>query len=187
MLIEAFAAAAQRDPSLHLVMAGPDEENLKATLTRQAHHLGCSHRITWTGMLDGALKWGALQAAEAFALFSHQENFGGRRGRGLGKRGSSSDYASHQHFDGHRSASCGFRRRRHTGRCHAFDAPLVTIWINSGRSAMRERAKQCFRELFHSDAATRRLVDEMRQRMAPTDPVMHASGRGNSAVSQISR
>ena len=33
-------------------------------------------RITWTGMISGAVKWGALRAAEVFVLPSHQENFG---------------------------------------------------------------------------------------------------------------
>ena len=34
------------------------------------------HRVHWTGMLEGDLKWGAFHAAEAFVLGSHQENFG---------------------------------------------------------------------------------------------------------------
>ena len=33
-------------------------------------------RITWTGMLAGEAKWSAIQAADVFALPSHQENFG---------------------------------------------------------------------------------------------------------------
>ena len=32
--------------------------------------------ITWPGMITGDLKWGALRAASAFILPSHQENFG---------------------------------------------------------------------------------------------------------------
>ena len=32
--------------------------------------------ITWTGLLHGDLKWGAIAAADAFILPSHQENFG---------------------------------------------------------------------------------------------------------------
>src|SRR6185436_2931743 len=37
---------------------------------------GIADRVTWTGMLTGDTKWGALRAAEVFALTSHQENFG---------------------------------------------------------------------------------------------------------------
>jgi glycosyltransferase involved in cell wall biosynthesis len=33
-------------------------------------------RITWTGMIQGEMKWGALRSAEVFLLPSHQENFG---------------------------------------------------------------------------------------------------------------
>jgi glycosyltransferase involved in cell wall biosynthesis len=41
-----------------------------------ANNLGISHKITWTGMLKGDLKYGAYYCAEAFLLPSHQENFG---------------------------------------------------------------------------------------------------------------
>jgi glycosyltransferase involved in cell wall biosynthesis len=76
LLIDAFAEAAGREPALHLVMAGPDQTGWQANLQRRAADRGVSGRITWTGMLQGDLKWGALQAAEAFVLPSHQENFG---------------------------------------------------------------------------------------------------------------
>jgi glycosyltransferase involved in cell wall biosynthesis len=75
LLIEAFAAITHIDASLHLVMAGPDDVGLQAVLARRAAQLGLNN-ITWTGMLQGDLKWGALHAAEAFVLPSHQENFG---------------------------------------------------------------------------------------------------------------
>lgn len=76
LLIEAFAQVAGQDPSLHLVMAGPDQTGWVATLQAQAKALGVAHRISWPGMLQGDDKWGAFYAAEAFVLPSHQENFG---------------------------------------------------------------------------------------------------------------
>jgi glycosyltransferase involved in cell wall biosynthesis len=76
LLIDAFAAVAQHHPQLHLVMAGPDRNGLQAQLAQQAQARGVHSRITWTGMLEGRLKWGALRAAEVFVLPSHQENFG---------------------------------------------------------------------------------------------------------------
>ncbi|MDO9405022.1 MAG: glycosyltransferase [Polaromonas sp.] len=76
MLIEAFAQAAGSEPSLHLVMAGPDQTGWIATLKQQAARLGIADRITWPGMLQGDDKWGAYYAAEVFCLPSHQENFG---------------------------------------------------------------------------------------------------------------
>ena len=60
-----------------LVLAGPEEQNdrpyiaeLRAVVKRDALP------VCWPGMLTGDLKWGALHAAEAFVLPSHQENFG---------------------------------------------------------------------------------------------------------------
>jgi glycosyltransferase involved in cell wall biosynthesis len=76
LLIAAFAQVANQDPRLHLVMAGPDQTGWMAPLKAQAERLGIAHRITWPGMLQGDLKWGAFYAAEVFALPSHQENFG---------------------------------------------------------------------------------------------------------------
>ena len=76
LLIEAFAQVAQQDPALHLVMAGPDQTGWKAELQALAQARGVADRITWPGLLQGAMKWGAFYSAEAFVLSSHQENFG---------------------------------------------------------------------------------------------------------------
>lgn len=76
LLIEAFATVAAQHPRLHLVMAGPDQSGWQATLQEQAARLGIAGRITWTGMLQADLKWGAFYASEVFCLSSHQENFG---------------------------------------------------------------------------------------------------------------
>ena len=76
LLIEAFAGVAGSDPHLHLVMAGPDAVGIRPALQRLAQRLGVADRITWTGMLAGRAKWGAMRAAEVFVLPSHQENFG---------------------------------------------------------------------------------------------------------------
>lgn len=76
LLIEAFARVAIDDPTLHLIMAGPDQTGWASALKAQAQRLGVADRITWTGMLQGDAKWGAFHAAEVFCLPSHQENFG---------------------------------------------------------------------------------------------------------------
>lgn len=76
LLVAAFAKIADSDPNLHLVMAGPDQTNLIPALKALAESLGIAQKITWTGMLQGDAKWGALYASEVFALPSHQENFG---------------------------------------------------------------------------------------------------------------
>lgn len=70
LLLEAFRRVA---PPMHLVMAGPcGDARLERQLREQAQGLP----VTFTGPLWEEEKWGALAAAEAFILPSHQENFG---------------------------------------------------------------------------------------------------------------
>jgi glycosyltransferase involved in cell wall biosynthesis len=81
MLIKAFAKFIQAPEEamtsqVELVMAGPDQAGWLAELQNLATDLGIARRVTWTGMLSGDVKLGALRAAEVFILPSHQENFG---------------------------------------------------------------------------------------------------------------
>jgi glycosyltransferase involved in cell wall biosynthesis len=76
LLIKAFARLADSDERLHLVMAGPDQVGWQKQLQQQVQQLNIYHRVTWTGLLEGDLKWGAFHASEVFVLSSHQENFG---------------------------------------------------------------------------------------------------------------
>jgi glycosyltransferase involved in cell wall biosynthesis len=76
MLVHAFAAHARETPDAHLLMAGPDKNNWQPALHAIAQSHGISHRISWPGMLQGNLKWGAFYASDVFMLPSHQENFG---------------------------------------------------------------------------------------------------------------
>lgn len=78
LLIRAYAARAGRaagDPAL--VIAGPGlETDHGAAMRKLAERLCEPGMVWWPGMLEGAAKWGALRACEAFVLPSHQENFG---------------------------------------------------------------------------------------------------------------
>lgn len=76
LLIEAFGKIAQKDPDLHLVMAGPDQQGWGKDLAQMATDAGIQNRVHWPGMLSGDAKWGAFFSCEAFVLPSHQENFG---------------------------------------------------------------------------------------------------------------
>lgn len=76
ILIEAFSKSAAKSQEFQLVIAGPDQDEYRAKLVALAESLGVAEKITWTGMLRGDLKWGALSASEVFVLPSHQENFG---------------------------------------------------------------------------------------------------------------
>lgn len=74
LLIRAFAKCiADVPPDLDLVMAGPDQVGWAHKLKGIAISSGIGHRIHWTGMLMGNLKWGAFRSAEAMILPSHQE------------------------------------------------------------------------------------------------------------------
>ncbi len=61
--------------SVMMVMAGPEDE-ANPEFLRKLRSSADATGIHWPGMLTGDLKWGALHAAEAFVLPSHQENFG---------------------------------------------------------------------------------------------------------------
>jgi glycosyltransferase involved in cell wall biosynthesis len=76
MLIQSFATAGAAESTLRLVMAGPDNTGWAQELKQLAQQLGVADRITWPGMLQDEIKWGAFYSAEAFVLPSHQENFG---------------------------------------------------------------------------------------------------------------
>jgi glycosyltransferase involved in cell wall biosynthesis len=76
LLLEAFRIAAEREPQLHIVLAGPDPDNWGMDLQRRAIKTNFADRIHFPGMLTGDAKWGAFAASEAFVLPSHQENFG---------------------------------------------------------------------------------------------------------------
>jgi glycosyltransferase involved in cell wall biosynthesis len=75
LLIEAFGQVRNSSERVHLVMAGPcAHPDYLRHLQRMA--ASSDGLISFPGMLTGDVKWGALSAAEAFALPSHQENFG---------------------------------------------------------------------------------------------------------------
>lgn len=76
LLIEAFARVAPEYPDVDLVVAGPDQEGFQARFQRICAEKNVATRVHWPGMIGGPVKWGALRAAEAFVLPSHQENFG---------------------------------------------------------------------------------------------------------------
>jgi glycosyltransferase involved in cell wall biosynthesis len=76
LLIQAFAKNKANDSKLELVIAGPDQVGWQKELQALAVDLGIADKITWAGMLEGDMKWGAYLSADAFILPSHAENFG---------------------------------------------------------------------------------------------------------------
>ena len=88
LLLSAFARLLRsKKPSeirdYHLVIAGASQYNfyLKSLQELEAREFAIISGseevpVTWTGLLQGDLKWGAFRAADVFILPSHQENFG---------------------------------------------------------------------------------------------------------------
>lgn len=76
LLLGAFASVAAAHPAIDLVIAGPDQVGMAGTLRAAAARAGIASRVHFPGMLAGDAKAGALRAATAFVLPSHQENFG---------------------------------------------------------------------------------------------------------------
>ncbi len=80
-LLESKELSEMRD--YHLVIAGASQYDyyLKSLQELQAREFANAAGskvvpVTWTGLLQGDLKWGAFRAADVFILPSHQENFG---------------------------------------------------------------------------------------------------------------
>ncbi len=158
VLIEAFAQVAAGDPDLHLVMAGPDDKTgVRAGLEAQASRLGIANRITWTGMLTGDAKWSAIQAAEVFALPSHQENFGIAvvEALALGVPVLISDKVNI--WREIVRAGAGFADTDTV----AGAAATLHRWLSlnvAQRTAMKLRAVACYQRQFNMQAAAQRLV-----------------------------
>ena len=157
LLVKAFARVSTANPQLHLVMAGPDSEGLQPTLAQMAHSAGVGGRVTFTGLLQGAVKWGALRAADAFVLPSHQENFGVAVAEALamGLPALLSDQVNI--WPEVVAAGAGLAESDTLEGTTA----LLQRWLNlpaDSQARMRAAAPACFESHFHMGAAARRLT-----------------------------
>lgn len=158
LLIEAFAKVARQDDTLHLMMVGPDDTGWGKKLQAQAKALGIAHRITWPGMLQGDMKWGAFYAAEVFCLPSHTENFGIVVAEALacGRPVLISDKVNISHeIEVDRA---GFVSADN------LDGTIANFerWLSMSTDefqAMKERSKTCFARHFHVNRAADRLLE----------------------------
>ncbi|MCC5838584.1 MAG: glycosyltransferase [Opitutales bacterium] len=80
LLLEGWARAIREAPAgepLHLVIAGPGADSAHGLeMQALAGRILPEGTVHFPGMLSGSAKWAALRGADAFVLFSHQENFG---------------------------------------------------------------------------------------------------------------
>lgn len=162
LLIEAFAKVASHDERLHLVMAGPDQTGWAAELKARAERLEIADRITWAGMLEGDMKWGAFHACEVFALPSHQENFGIAVAEALavGKPVLISNKVNI--WREIEAAQVGFIGNDDV----AGTEQVLRSWLalsSVERETMSQRAKRCFMEKFHIRRAAERLIEIIKE------------------------
>ena len=73
LLIEAWGRVSKLHPEAHLVLAGPDAEGTEARMLAAMAATKIEGAVTFTGMLQPAMKWSALAAAEGFVLPSYSE------------------------------------------------------------------------------------------------------------------
>jgi glycosyltransferase involved in cell wall biosynthesis len=76
ILVDAVAHPALRETRAQLAVVGPDTENLRSALQRQADALGVRDDVRFVDMLTGDAKWAMLRASTVWALPSVGENFG---------------------------------------------------------------------------------------------------------------
>jgi glycosyltransferase involved in cell wall biosynthesis len=168
ILIQAFAATLARQPqnsdapAWHLVVAGPDQVGWQSDLEALAQSLSISDRITFTGKLEGALKWGAFAASEVFVLPSHQENFGIAVAEALAaglpvvlsdKINIWREVAKH---------SAGFVAPDTLEGTRA-SLNRYTAFTGEERAAMRARALACFRQEFDFNTTSVKVLENIEQ------------------------
>lgn len=183
MLIDAFARAAIDDSELHLVMAGPDQQQWSAELQTIAESKGIADRVHWPGMLHGDAKWGAFYACEAFVLPSHQENFGIAVAEALGcgrpvLLADKVNIAEEIAEDG--AGLMETDTPEGTSR-------LLEGWIGMSleqREAMGERALDCFRRRYNMQENAEkimRIFDLVKPKSDLAGPMKDLAGRTESA------
>jgi glycosyltransferase involved in cell wall biosynthesis len=75
ILVRAFALA-RSELDCRLVIAGPDDQGLTASLQRMATQLGVGGDVHFTGPVYGDERLAALASADVWALSSHTDSFG---------------------------------------------------------------------------------------------------------------
>ena len=127
-----------------------------------ATQLGLDDITVWTGMVSGAEKWGAFRCAEAFALPSHQENFGISVAESLACGVPvliSNQVNIWREIEQDRAGLVG-------DDTQAATEALLTQWLAMPQAewqAMRGRAEACFNARFRIDRAADSLIHAMLQ------------------------
>jgi glycosyltransferase involved in cell wall biosynthesis len=162
LLIKAFAQPAKEEPLLHLVIAGPDQVGWQGKLQKLSQKLRISDRITWTGMLSGDLKCGAVHSSEVFILPSHQENFGIAVAEALACGVPVLISNKVNIWREIKAAGAGLVARDDLQGT----AELLAKWIampHNEQQTMRQKAKTCFLERFEIHKAVKSLLEVIKK------------------------
>jgi glycosyltransferase involved in cell wall biosynthesis len=171
LLVEAFAKLAPQARDVDLVIAGPDQEGMEASLKNLTEQLGIGNRVHWPGLIGGRVKWGALMACDAFVLPSHQENFGISvvEALSVGRPVLISNQVNiWPEIEAHGVGLVDEDTREGTER-------LLRRWFDlspSGRDAMAARARPCFFarfEMSHTAAMIRDFFSSIKDRKREED------------------
>jgi glycosyltransferase involved in cell wall biosynthesis len=137
-----------------LVVAGPCADD---AYRAELEAIATGGRVHFTGMLEGAEKWGAFRCAEVFALPSHQENFGMAVAEALA---CGVPALLSTAVDIHRTvteAGAGFAEADNL----AGTRRLLERWMRLGaeeRQRMKIAAQHCFRAHFHIRHTATRIL-----------------------------
>ncbi len=74
--VSALIAAQTLPTDVHLIMVGPDEQNMKQSLMRQARKAGCANLLHFTGLVQKATLMKVMADSDLFIMPSESENFG---------------------------------------------------------------------------------------------------------------
>lgn len=184
LLVKAFAKVAVRDPSLHLVIAGPDQSNLIPELKSIAREAGVEDRISFPGMLSGDIKWGAYDASDAFVLTTHQENFGIVLAEALASR---LPVLTTDKVNIWREILDGGGGLIQSDTQEGSDR-LLEDWLNlsdADRQKMRDDALRCFEDNFEIGKVTGNLLTALKD--AATEAVTKFTFKGRLFGSGVSR
>ena len=152
LLLKSFL---ERGGPLHLVFAGPEED---AALAERLKKEAAGHAVTFTGMLEGEMKWGALAAAEAFVLPSHQENFGMAVAEALAV---GTPVLLSNKVNIWREIEADGAGLVETDDA-AGTARLLQRWLEADRGAMRAAARRCFEARFDICITSDALLNVLR-------------------------
>ena len=174
LLLKAFAKvlSEQDDLStkysdLHLVMAGSGESGYEEYLRLSVLiEPKLASRVSWTGFLSGDLKWGAIEAAQALILPSHQENFGIVVAEALA--------CSKPVLISNKVNIWQDILQAGAGLVEPDDADgteqLLVRWLNlseTERQEMQKNAKSCFEQKFEIQKFYARLIEQLADFITP--------------------